>query len=118
MLGQPESRSPFNKDRHVVPDGAVIEEAVFFGDHVFDDGALFLGEALRQPVDNSHEGPHFGFVCHPQSFNPAGRRVNHHLVVPRSSLMGSAGAAGRQEGVAAALAGSGHSSSRFGYVRL
>jgi hypothetical protein len=56
---------------------------VFFSDHVFDDRALFLGEALRQPVDNGHQGPHFGFFCHSQSFDPPARRVNHHLVVPR-----------------------------------
>ena len=76
-MGQAQLGRPFHKERYVVPDGPVVEQAVLFGNHLFDDGALVMGEPLGQPVDDSHQ--RFRFFGHPQSFGLPAGRVNNHF---------------------------------------
>jgi hypothetical protein len=82
-MGEAEFGRPFHQERYVVPDASVVEQAVLFGNHVFDDGALVMGEALSEPVDDSHQ--RFRFVGHPQSFGPAGRESQQPLLIPGTS---------------------------------
>lgn len=63
---QAELRGPFHKDGDVVPDGTVVEQLVFFGNDILYGGALFIGEAFGQAVDDCHECPDFGFCGHSQ----------------------------------------------------
>lgn len=73
-MGEAELRGPFDKKRNVVPDGTLVERTVFLGHDFLNGRALFIGEALGQTVNDSHEG--FGFQGHCKSFNPTISRVN------------------------------------------
>ena len=83
-MGQAELRSPFNKERNIVPDGTFIERTVFFDHDVLNCGALFLREALSQTVNDRHEGPGFKFFGHCRSFDPTSSRVNGLLSPART----------------------------------
>jgi hypothetical protein len=73
-LGETELRSPFYQDRNVVADGTFVERGVFLGHDILNCRTLFLGEALDQTVNDSHEG--FGFPDHCKSFDLTISRVN------------------------------------------
>ena len=61
---------PFNQDGDVVPDGAVVEQFVLFGNDFLYGRPLFIGETFGQAVHDFHEGPGFRFFGHSQSFGP------------------------------------------------
>ncbi len=82
-----ELRGPFRKEGDVVPDGTVVEQLVFFGNDILYDGALFIGEAFGQAVDDCHECPGFGFFGHSQSFDPTGKTVNSRIFSSRVVLV-------------------------------
>ena len=79
-VGEAEFGRPFNKDGDIVPDGTVVEQFVFFGNDIFNDGTFSVGEAGSKAVDDCHEGPDFGFICHSQSVDPTAQAVNRHRV--------------------------------------
>lgn len=79
-MGEAELRRPFDEDGNVVPDGSVVEQFVFFGNDVFYDGTFSVGEAGGKAVDDCHEGPDFGFICHSQSVDPTAEAVNSRWV--------------------------------------
>ena len=54
----------FNQEWYLVPDRAVVQVRVFFGDDCFDVRAGNSGQPLGQVVDNSHKGPWFVFPRH------------------------------------------------------
>jgi hypothetical protein len=74
LLGAAEAelRSPLHQDGDVVADGPAVQQAVFLGHNVLDDGSLLVRKTLREPFDNSHEG--FGFCGHCQSLEARGGR--------------------------------------------
>lgn len=78
--GEAELRRPFNQDWDIVPDRAVVEQFVFFCYDVFYDGTFSVGEAGGKAVDDCHEGPDFGFICHSQSVDPTAGAVNSRWV--------------------------------------
>lgn len=55
---------PLHQDRYVVPDAAPVQEAVLLGDHVLNDRAFMIGEALGQPLHHTYEGLDFRFFDH------------------------------------------------------
>ena len=75
-MGETDLRGPFDKDRDEVADATFIERTMFFGDNVLNHRAFFIREALGQAVNDSHEGPGFGFFGHCKSFDLTSRRVN------------------------------------------
>lgn len=74
--GETELRGPLDKDRDVVSDSTFIERTMFFGYNVLNHRALFIREALGQAVNDSHEGPGFGFFGHCKIFDLTSSRVN------------------------------------------
>jgi hypothetical protein len=69
LLGmtEPDLCGPFHQDGDVVADGTAVEQAVFLGHDVLNDGSLLVRKTLSEPFDDCHEG--FGFFGHCQSFD-------------------------------------------------
>lgn len=71
-----ELRCPFNEDRNVIPDRAVVKQLVFFCHDLLYGGSWPIGETFGQTIYDCHECPGFGFFGHPRSFGQTRRRVN------------------------------------------
>ena len=89
-MGEAELRGTFDKDRNEVPDGAIVEQSMFFNHDLLNHGTLLAREALGQTINDSHEGPCFGFFGHCQSVDPTRPRVNGRVMVSRCLLLAQA----------------------------
>jgi hypothetical protein len=74
LLGAAEAelRSPLHEHGDEVPDGPVVQQAVFLRYDGLDCGSVLVRKTLREPFDDSHEG--FGFCGHCQSLEARGGR--------------------------------------------